>query len=137
MILLSSSLNSFLQLLGVLIIFAFVLVITYFTTRWIGGVQKSQMAGKSLQVIETARLAGNKYLQMIKAGEVYLIVAVGKDEVTMLAKLTAEELGVSEEQLADAMHTMKSGKKENNLEGQETFQAVLDRFKTHFPKKQD
>ena len=33
MILLSSSLNSFIQLLGVLLIFLFVLVITYFTTK--------------------------------------------------------------------------------------------------------
>ena len=44
MILLSSSLNSFIQLLGVLLIFLFVLVITYFTTKWIGGYQKVQMS---------------------------------------------------------------------------------------------
>ena len=47
MILLSSSLNSFIQLLGVLLIFLFVLVITYFTTKWIGGYQKVQMSGRS------------------------------------------------------------------------------------------
>ena len=50
MILLSSSLNSFIQLLGVLLIFLFVLVITYFTTKWIGGYQKVQMSGRSFQV---------------------------------------------------------------------------------------
>lgn len=55
MILLSSSLNSFIQLLGVLLIFLFVLVITYFTIKWIGGYQKVQMSGRSFQVVDTIR----------------------------------------------------------------------------------
>lgn len=42
MILLSSALGSFIQLLGVLIIFLFVLAITYFTTKWIGNYQKTK-----------------------------------------------------------------------------------------------
>ena len=66
MILLSSSLNSFIQLLGVLLIFLFVLVITYFTTKWIGGYQKVQMSGRSFQVVDTIRIANNKLVQVIK-----------------------------------------------------------------------
>ena len=37
MILLSASFRSLMQLIGVLIIFVFVLIITYFTTKWVGG----------------------------------------------------------------------------------------------------
>jgi len=37
MILLSSTFESAMQLIGALLIFAFVLVITYFTTKWGGG----------------------------------------------------------------------------------------------------
>ena len=77
MILLSSSLNSFIQLLGVLLIFLFVLVITYFTTKWIGGYQKVQMSGRSFQVVDTIRIANNKLVQVIKMGDVYLVIAVG------------------------------------------------------------
>ena len=75
MILLSSSLNSFIQLLGVLLIFLFVLVITYFTTKWIGGYQKVQMSGRSFQVVDTIRIANNKLVQVIKMGDVYLVIA--------------------------------------------------------------
>ena len=81
MILLSSSLNSFIQLLGVLLIFLFVLVITYFTTKWIGGYQKVQMSGRSFQVVDTIRIANNKLVQVIKMGDVYLVIAVAKDNV--------------------------------------------------------
>ena len=59
MILLSSSLNSFIQLLGVLLIFLFVLVITYFTTKWIGGYQKVQMSGRSFQVVDRQQQTGS------------------------------------------------------------------------------
>ena len=53
MILLSSALGSFIQLLGVLIIFLFVLAITYFTTKWIGNYQKTNFANKNLQIVES------------------------------------------------------------------------------------
>jgi flagellar protein FliO/FliZ len=129
MILLSSSWNSFLQLLGVLIIFLFVLAITYFTTRWIGGVQKNQMAGKSLQVLDTIRVAGNKYIQVLKAGEVYLVIAVAKDNVTLLAQLTEEQFG-------EVAARMETDKEEKTL-SQESFQELLDKLKQRFPKKQD
>lgn len=131
MILLSSSLVSFLQLIGVLIIFLFVLLITYLTTKWMGGYQKAQTVGKKLQVIETARLVGNKYVQVIKAGEVYLVVAVGKDTVTMLAQLTQEQY----ENVADELQT--SGDIQYGSGSLESFQEILDKFKGHFSKKQD
>lgn len=132
MILLSSSLNSFIQLLGVLIIFAFVLAITYFTTRWIGGYQKMQMSGRSFQVVDTIRIAGNKYVQVLKMGDVYLVIAIGKDTVTMLAKLTEEEIGLTEEEILNRTKT--------NADGggtQMSFQETLEKLKEHFPGKQD
>ena len=82
MILLSSALGSFIQLLGVLIIFLFVLAITYFTTKWIGNYQKTNFANKNLQIVESIRVGNNKFIAIVKAGEVYLVVAVGKDDVT-------------------------------------------------------
>jgi flagellar protein FliO/FliZ len=129
MILLSSSLNSFLQLVGVLVIFLFVLVVTYFTTRWVGGFQKNQMAGKSLQVLDTIRIAGNKYIQVIKAGEVYLVIATAKDNVTLLAQLTEEQFG-------EAVSRMEAVREEKAF-SQESFQELLDKVKQRFPKKQD
>ena len=127
MILLSSSLNSFIQLLGVLLIFLFVLVITYFTTKWIGGYQKVQMSGRSFQVVDT-----NKLVQVIKMGDVYLVIAVAKDNVTMLAKLTEEEMGLTEAEICNGKTPGQNGEK-----GQMTFQETLEKLKEHFPKKQD
>lgn len=130
MILLSQTFQSAMQLIGVLLVFVFVLVITYFTTKWLGGYQKMNMRNKNLQIIESLSVAPNKYICLVKAGEVYLVVAVGKDEVTLLTQLTEEQL--SEVPVFDSSQwKAMSGK----TVVAENFQEVLEKVKGHFPKK--
>ena len=86
----SSGVESFVQLLGILVVFILVLVLTYFTTKWIASYQKGHSYNKNLQVIETLKLTTNKYIQIIEAGDIYLVVAIGKDEVTFLKQLTKD-----------------------------------------------
>ena len=80
------------QFLTVLIMFVFVLGITYFTTRYIAKVQKGQMSNKNMELIDTLRISNNKYLQIVRVGERYYCMAVCKDSVTMLGELQKEEL---------------------------------------------
>ena len=92
----SNSMNSYLQFMTVLILFVFVLGITYFVTKWIGGYQKSRSFNANVEVIETFHLANNKYIQIIRVGKKYLAVAIGKDSVTMLTEIPEEQLMLSE-----------------------------------------
>lgn len=84
--------NSYLQFVFVLIIFIFVLAITLYVTKWIANLQKNQMYCKNFDIIETYKIAPTKYLQIVKAGSKYLVIAVCKETVTMLAELSEEEL---------------------------------------------
>ena len=84
--------DGYLQFMTVLLLFLFVLAVTYVATRWIAGYQKGKSAGSNIELIETARIAPNKYLQLVRAGSKYLLIAVGKDEIHMLAELSAEEI---------------------------------------------
>lgn len=52
--------------------------------RWFS---KTQMSKGNLTVLETIRIANGKFLQLVKAGEQYFVIAVGKDEVTRLQNL--------------------------------------------------
>ncbi len=124
MILLSSSFESFIQLLGVLLIFLFILGATYFTTKWIVSYQQINMRNKNLQIVESIKIGTNKFICLIKAGEIYLVVAVGKDEVTMLAQLTEEQL--LEVPIRDVV--AGNGTTDN-------FKDVLEKMKGHFSKK--
>lgn len=86
------TLESLAQFLTALFIFIFVLLITWFTTRLIGNMQKQRMTGTNIEVIETTKITPSKYLQIIRAGEKYLLIAVCKDTVTMLTELSEDSL---------------------------------------------
>ena len=121
-ILLSSSLESFLQLIGVLLIFVFVLFITYITTRWLGGYTRAHSHNKNLKIIETINMGNNKMISIVQAGTKYLVVSVGKDDIHFLAELTEEELS----ELPDFSE---------NTAGQESFQQIFEKLKAKLPKK--
>ena len=88
----SNSTNSYLQFMTVLIIFVFVLAITYWTTKWISGYQKDRCRNTNMELIESFQLANNKYIQIIRIGQKYLAVAIGKDSVTMLTEIPEDQL---------------------------------------------
>lgn len=94
MILLTESgrIDSFVQFVTVLLLFLIVLFITYGVTRWISGIQKTQMIGRNMEVIDTMRISSTKYLQIVRAGDKYLVIAVCKDTVTMLAEISGDSL---------------------------------------------
>ena len=79
MILAATSLDSFVQLITVLIIFVFVLILTYFTTRWMAGIQKGRSFNKNLRIIETISVGNNKIISIVEAGTKYIVVSIGKD----------------------------------------------------------
>ena len=121
----SSGVESFAQLLGLLVVFVLILVLTYYTTKWIASYQKGHSYNKNLTIIETLRLTTNKYIQIVEAGDVYLVIAIGKDEVTFLTQLTKEQLkeGTFEETVNPSRATG------------ENFGEILNKLKEHLPKK--
>ncbi len=88
----SGSLESVARLLTTLLIFAFVLFITFWTSKFVAGYQKQKMVTGNMEVVETVRIAPNKYLQIVRAGEQYYMIALGKDTVSLIAQLDPEEL---------------------------------------------
>ena len=122
-ILLSSSLKSFVELIGTLLIFLFVVIICYLTTRWMGGIQKTRGNNKNLKVIESISLGNNKVLCLVEAGKKYLVIAVGKDEINFMAELNREDL-------KDFSFENNEGK----TLGKESFQEIFDNLKEKFPK---
>lgn len=87
MILAAGMLESAARLFTVILIFLFVLLLTYGTTRYIARFQKQQIDTTNIEIVETSRIAPNKYLQIVRAGEKYILLAVCKDTVTMLSEL--------------------------------------------------
>ncbi len=117
----TTGMDGYLQFMTVLILFVFVLAVTYLVTRWIARYQKGRTGTGNLEIVETCRISQNKYVQIIRAGEKYLVVAVGKDEIHMLSELSAEELVFLEQ----------------NQEQAASFANVLDKVKKMTEKDKD
>ena len=111
------------QLISVLIIFVFVLFITYFTTRWIAGHQNTRINNKNLKIIESISVGNNKYISIIQAGELYLVVSVNKDDIRLLSQL-------NKEQLIDL-----SFENNDTTLSNDSFQQILDKFKNKIQQK--
>lgn len=88
----SNTLEGIVQLIVVFIMFLFVLAMAYFAARLAGRFQSNIQSRSNIRVIETARIGNNKFVQIIKVGDQYLAVGIGKDTVTFLTRLEEEEL---------------------------------------------
>lgn len=118
--LLGGSGENILRLLSAIVVFAFVLAVTFFVTRWIGKYQQGISGSRNITVLETFKVTQNKYLQVVKVGEIYMVIAICKDSITMLTRLEESELG--------DIPTSLEGKTDN-------FAELLERFKNRKPKK--
>lgn len=118
-----SNWDSFFQLIGVLLIFLFVLAITYVTTRWIGQYQQGMMQNKNIQVVETFRVSNNKFIQIIQVGKKYLVISVCKDVVNILTELTEEDL------------LWMPSQEELGVKVNENFQQIFTKLKDKIPRK--
>lgn len=91
-----SRLSSFAQLITLLIVFVFVLALTFYATKWTAKLQKSQYRNSNINIVETLRLSNTKYIQIVKLGTKYIAIAVGKDTVTFLTELEEEQLNLTQ-----------------------------------------
>ena len=114
------------QLIWVLILFVLVLLLTLLPTRFLAKYQRGQMQGsQNLRIIETMRVSANGYIQIIEAGDVYLVIAVSKDHIEKLAELTKDQLKPE----------VPSNTALPNIDMGESFHDILDKVKKHLPKK--
>lgn len=113
MLLTSGRLDNIVQFITVLILFIFVLALTYFTTKFVGGFQKSQTLSPNMDVVETMKIAQNKYIQIVRVGETYFSFVVCKDTVTLLGEISKDEITIPERGLGQTV----------------SFQEILDKTK--------
>ncbi len=89
-----SGVDSAAQFITIVVIFLFVLGITYATTKWTANFQKGKNVNNNVEIIEVSKIAANKYIEIVRCGDKYLAIAICKDTVTMLCELSQEEVSL-------------------------------------------
>ena len=89
--------DSYLQFISILIIFIGVLAATYYVTKFLAGYQKEKTSSGNIEIIETSRISVNKYIQIVRVGDKYMAIGVGKDEITALGEIDKDSLITKED----------------------------------------
>ncbi len=84
--------KSILELIFLLIMFAFVLAACVVTTRFVAGRQIQRRRDSNFKPLDTYQIAQNRYLQLVQIGTRYFVISVSKDSVGFIAELKEEEL---------------------------------------------
>ena len=95
-LILDSTVSMWGQLITVLLIFAFVLTITALTTRWIGNYQKIKRDGSNIEVIETRKVSQNGFVEIVRIGDKYFALGIGKDNISTISEISKDSLQISE-----------------------------------------
>lgn len=88
--------NSAWQLVWLVLLLIFILVAAYYTSRFIGGVKLGQMKNSNFQLIDTYRISPNKVMQIVKVGNKFVVIAIGKDTVNLITELDESEITLKE-----------------------------------------
>lgn len=92
-----STLESIMQILGLLVLFIVIIIASYFVTRWIGNVSLNGMNNRNFKVIETFRVSQTKYMQIICVADEYFLIAVCKENISLIGKLDGSNVILQDE----------------------------------------
>ena len=116
-----NSFENFIQFLSLIVVFILLLVVVYFVTRWIGGMEQRQYGNKNIKITEGSRVGPNKVIQIVQVGKKFFVLGIGKDEISYLGEVKEEDLTISEE----------------NIKPLPDFKEILAKAKEKIPKNKN
>jgi flagellar biosynthesis protein FliP len=91
-----STSDNFLQLIGLVLLLVIILVAAYYTTKYVGGIKMGQMKNSNFRVIDSYQVSPNKVLQIVKIGNKFVVIAIGKDTINYITELDESEVLIKE-----------------------------------------
>lgn len=87
-----STWNNFVQLIGLVFLLIIILIATYYTTRFVGKVKMGQLKNSNFTIIDTYRISQNKLMQIVRVGNKYIVIAIGKDSINYITELDEKDI---------------------------------------------
>jgi flagellar protein FliO/FliZ len=91
-----SDAGSLLSLFGsffhILLIFALIILVCWFALRMTGRVRGRGGTSKNLHLVETILVGSQNMVQLVRAGDKYLVIGVTRERVTLLGEVDAEQI---------------------------------------------
>ena len=114
-----NAVNNFARFVTLLLIFILVLAVTYYTPRFVAKGQKGLARSGNMELLESLQLGPGKCLLLVRVGGHYLVLASGKEQLSLITELPEDEYRPAE--------TNKGG----------SFSDILKRLKDQSPAEGD
>lgn len=101
------------QLIGLVFLLVVILIAAYFTSKFVGGIKMGQLKKSNFQVIDSYRISPNKALQIVKIGNKFVVISIGKDTINLITELDETEVMI----------------REFNHDEKQSFKQILDKLK--------
>lgn len=95
-LLLTSTTGGIVQMIAALVIVILVLVLTGMVTKWIGNYQQKMAPGENIMIVEAKKIAPSKLVEIVRIGDKYYALGIGKDEVTLISEIEEGSLELKE-----------------------------------------
>lgn len=111
----SSTWDSFVQLLGLVILLIVVLAAAYYTTRFVGGIKQGQLRNSNFDVVDAYRIGPNKVIQIVRIANKYIVIAISKDTISYITELEESQVYIRDPQSPDKQSFKQTLEKLRNL----------------------
>ncbi|MDR2903570.1 MAG: flagellar biosynthetic protein FliO [Clostridiales bacterium] len=83
------------QLFFLIFVFAGVIVLAYYSTKWIASAKHSRRGG-NLNLIESMSIGHQSAVALIRAGKKVLLIGVTKDNIGLLSEMEEDSISIPE-----------------------------------------
>lgn len=84
--------EEFISVAGAILMIVAIVVLAFYSTRWLGKRMAGSSASKHLAVVDRISLGQDKFIAIVKVGEKKLLIGVSSGSVTNLGELSEEDL---------------------------------------------
>ena len=88
----SSTLGMIGQFFLLIVVFAIVLFLAYFSTKWIASMRMGVRNNSVLKLISSMPVGGGSSIQLIKVGEKYFLIGVSKENITYITEVDSNDI---------------------------------------------
>ncbi len=110
----AAGVDGIVQFIVALFMLVLVAVMCYYTTKFIANYQKGVTSKGNIEVLEAKSVGANKLIEIVRIGNEYYALGIGKEEITFISKVDENSL-VHEKQEATKVS--------------DSFSQILDKLK--------
>lgn len=92
----SDTLGSVVQIFGMLIAFALILAAAYYVSKYFGKYALRVRENSNIKIVETSRIAADKYLQIIEVNGQYFLIGISKAGISLISEIDADKIKACE-----------------------------------------